>query len=97
MAEEETLTKVTRNGQITLPASVRREANVGEGDLLAVRLEGEHIILTPKKLIDKSQAYFWTEAWQHAEREAQADIAEGRMEAYESVEDLIAALDEDAG
>jgi AbrB family looped-hinge helix DNA binding protein len=97
MAEEETLTKVTRHGQITLPASVRREANVQEGDLLAVRLEGEHIVLTPKKLIDKSLAYFWTEAWQRAEREAQSDIAEGQVEAYDTVDDLIAVLDQDAG
>jgi AbrB family looped-hinge helix DNA binding protein len=96
MSEEETLTKVTRHGQITLPASVRREANVQEGDLLAVRLEGDHIVLTPKRLIDKSQTYFWSEAWQQAEQEAQDDIAQGRIESHESVDDLIAALEEDA-
>jgi AbrB family looped-hinge helix DNA binding protein len=97
MAEEEALTKVTRHGQVTLPATVRREAHVEEGDLLTVRLEGENIVLTPKKLIDKSQAYFWTEAWQQDEREAEEDIAEGHVTAYETVEDLIAALDQDAG
>lgn len=97
MAEEEALTKVTRHGQVTLPATVRREAQVEEGDLLTVRLEGENIVLTPKKLIDKSQAYFWTEAWQQAEREAEEDIAEGRVTAYETVDDLIVALDQDAG
>lgn len=96
MVDEEALTKVTRHGQITLPASVRREANVQEGDLLAVRLEGDHIVLTPKRLIDKSQAYFWTEAWQKAEREAQQEIAEGRVDVYETIDDLIAALDEDS-
>lgn len=94
---EEALTKVTRHGQVTLPATVRREAQVEEGDLLTVRLEGENIVLTPKKLIDKSQAYFWTEAWQQAEREAEEDIAEGRVTAYETVDDLIVALDQDAG
>jgi hypothetical protein len=62
-----------------------------------VRLEGENIVLTPKKLIDKSQAYFWTEAWQRSEREAEKDIAEGRVTAFETVDDLMAALDEDAG
>ena len=96
MAEEEALTKVTRHGQVTLPAAVRREAHVEEGDLLTVRLEGENIVLTPKKLIDKSQAYFWSEAWQQAERAAEEDISEGRVTAYETVDDIIVALDQDA-
>ena len=88
-----TLTKVTRHGQITLPAAVRRAVNVEEGDYIEVRVEGDVIILTPKKLIDKSQAYFWTAEWQAAEREASADIAAGRVREFEDVEDLIASLE----
>jgi AbrB family looped-hinge helix DNA binding protein len=53
-----TLTKVTRNGQITLPASIRRAWKVAEGDYLEVRAEDDGIRLVPKKLIDSSQAYF---------------------------------------
>ena len=64
------LTKVTRNGQLTLPTSVRRAAHVDEGDYLEVRVSGNSIVLTPKKLIDKSQAYFWSPVWQDAEQEA---------------------------
>lgn len=97
MAEDEAITKVTRHGQVTLPASVRREAHVEEGDLLSVRLEGETIVLTPKRLVDKSQAYFWTEQWQQAEREAERDISKGRVRAFDTVDDLIAALDQDEG
>ena len=95
MPTQRAVTKITRNGQITLPAAIRREAKVEEGDLLAVHLEQDRIVLTPQKLIDKSQAYFWNESWQNAEREAERDIAEGRVEAYETVEDLIAALEQD--
>jgi AbrB family looped-hinge helix DNA binding protein len=95
MPTQHAVTKITRNGQITLPAAIRREANVEEGDLLAVHLEEDRIVLIPQKLIDKSQAYFWAEGWQEAEQEAERDIAEGRVEAYETVEDLIAALDQD--
>lgn len=94
MAAEE-LTKVTRNGQVTLPAAIRREANVAEGDILAVRLEDERIVLVPKKLINKNQSYFWTKPWQEAEQEAERDIAEGRVHAYKDVEDLIAALEQE--
>ena len=87
------LTKVTRHGQVTLPAAVRRAVNVEEGDYVEVRVEGDAVILTPKKLIDKSQAYFWTAEWQAAEREASADIAAGRVHGFENVEELIASLE----
>jgi hypothetical protein len=53
---------------------------------------GDHLILVPKKLIDKSQAYFWTREWQAAEREAQEGIDEDRVEEFESVDHLIADL-----
>ncbi len=94
MPDEHSLTRLTRNGQITLPATIRREANVEEGDILTVHLEADRIVLVPKKLIDKSQAYFWTEDWQEAEREAERDLAEGRVEAYETVDELIAGLEQ---
>jgi len=47
----------------------------------------------PKKLIDKSQAYFWTRRWQKAEKEAAEDIKAGRLKAFDSVDDLIKELD----
>lgn len=93
MAGDVALTKVTRNGQITLPASVRRATGIEEGDLVAVTVDRETIILTPKKLVDKSQAYFWSDAWQQGEREANEDIAEGRVSGFGSVEELITALE----
>jgi AbrB family looped-hinge helix DNA binding protein len=93
MAEETTLTKVTRNGQITLPAAVRRAAGIQEGDLVAVTIEGDTITLVPKRLVDKSQAYFWSAGWQQAEREASEDIAQGRLRSFNDVEGLIAALE----
>ena len=93
MAEDIILTKVTRNGQITLPASVRRQTNIEEGDYIAVSVEGDRILLTPKRLIDKSQEYFWTEEWQRGEFEATEDIKAGRATEFSDVEDLIASLD----
>lgn len=97
MAEELLLTRVTRNGQITLPAAVRRAAGIEEGDLVAVALEGDAITLLPKRLVDKSQAYFWGASWQQAEREASEDIASGRLHVFDDVEGLIAALESGEG
>jgi len=50
-------------------------------------------ILTSEKLIDQSQAYFWTAEWQVGERGASADIAAGRIHEFEDVEGLIASLE----
>lgn len=84
--------KVGRSGQITIPIELRRQVGIVEGDLLEVQAVGSHLILVPKKLIAKSQAYFWASAWQAAERDAQNEINEERIEVFETVNDLIADL-----
>ncbi len=45
-----------------------------------------------KKLIDASQAYFWTEEWQAGEREASTEIAKGQTKRFPSFEALIRDL-----
>jgi len=84
--------KVTRHGQITLPASVRKELGVEEGDLMEIEIIDEKAVLIPKKLVDKNQAYFWTKEWQEAEREASGDIKAGRVKTFDSPEELIKDL-----
>ena len=39
------------------------------------------------------QAYFWAEAWQEAEREADEDIREGRTKRFRNLDDAIAYLE----
>ena len=85
--------KVTRHGQITLPASVRKRLGIEEGDLVEIEVEDERAVLMPKKLVDKSQAYFWTKKWQEGEREADEDIKAGRVKDFNSVEELISDLE----
>ena len=87
--------KVTRHGQITLPASVRKELGIEEGDLVEIEVVAERAVLMPKKLVDKSQAYFWTKRWQEGEREAGEDIRTGRVKAFDSVDELIKDLDKE--
>jgi len=52
-----------------------------------------NLLLTPKVLVDKEQAYFWTEEWQAGESQADADIAAGRVKDFDSADALIADLD----
>lgn len=88
-----TYSKVTRHGQITLPASVRKHLGIEEGDMVEIEVEDEKAVLMPKKLVDKSQAYFWTKRWQEGEREADEDIKAGRVRSFDSVEELIKDLE----
>ena len=81
-----TYSKVTRHGQVTLPASVRRKLGIKEGDLVEVKVQDDTAVLLPKKLIDSSQAYFWTKEWQEAEKKATEDIKAGRIKAFDSVD-----------
>jgi AbrB family looped-hinge helix DNA binding protein len=86
--------KVTRHGQITLPSSVREQLGIEEGDLAEIEVEDERAVLVPMKLVDKSQAYFWTRKWQEGEREADEDIKAGRVKTFDSVEELISDLEQ---
>jgi bifunctional DNA-binding transcriptional regulator/antitoxin component of YhaV-PrlF toxin-antitoxin module len=88
----ENLIKVARNGQLTLPPALRRALGLRSGEYIRAKVVGHSLVLTPKKIIDKDQAYFWSEEWQAAEREAEADIAAGRVRQFDNVEDLIREL-----
>lgn len=90
------LLQIRSNGQITLPATVRRQANLKVGDTLELHVGEDGILyLSPKIAIDRSQAYFWSSRWQAGEQEAQDDIDSGRISRFENVEDALAFLDEE--
>ena len=42
--------------------------------------------------VPQSQAYYWTAEWQAFEKEADADIAAGRIEQFTSMNDAVSAL-----
>jgi AbrB family looped-hinge helix DNA binding protein len=89
--------QIRSNGKITLPASVRRQANLKEGDLLEISVEADGAVrLIPKIAIDRDQAYFWTQRWQEGERQAEEDLLTGRVRDFETMEDLLQELDSGA-
>jgi len=85
-------TTLRAKGQITLPEDIRRAARLEEGDLLEAEITADGILLRPQKLIDATQAWFWTPEWQEGEREADADVAAGNVEFFDSGEEFVAAL-----
>ena len=87
------VTTVRAKGQVTIPAAVREAARLEEGDPVEVEIVDGGILLRPMKVIDATQAWFWTPEWQAKEREADEDIAAGRVERFESDEEFLAALE----
>ena len=85
-------TTLRAKGQLTIPEEIRAAARLEEGDLLEAEITAEGILLRPQKVIDATQAWFWNPEWQAGERDADADLAAGRVEAFDSGEDLLDAL-----
>lgn len=85
---------VRSKGQITIPREVREAAHLEEGDPVDVEMTDEGILLRPKKVIDATQAWFWTPSWQAGEAAASADIKAGRVEVFKTPRDFLAALEE---
>lgn len=88
-----TLVRVRSKGQMTLPDRIRRQAHVAEGDYVEVSMEGDAIVLRPRKLVEASQAWFWDPRWQEGELQASRDIAEGRTRRFESADEFLESLD----
>jgi antitoxin MazE len=85
--------KVTRHGQITLPAPIRKSLGIEEGDMVEIEVIEDRVMLVPKRLVDKSQAYFWTKEWQEAEKKADEDVKAGRIRVFDSADELMKDLD----
>lgn len=70
-----------------------------DGLFKAVKREDGVIELRPQIAVDASLFQYWTEReqqterWQQMEREADEDIAAGRVEHFDGVEELFAYLD----
>jgi hypothetical protein len=58
-------------------------------DSLKIRQYDHHMM---PKVTYATQAWFWSPEWQQGEREAEADLAAGRMETVASGEEMITAL-----
>ena len=86
------LLKLRKNAQLTLPANIRKSAHLEDGDILDCEVRDGQIVLTPKKIIDKRDTWFWTPEWQQAEAQAQKDIQVGNVSEFESVDDLLEHL-----
>ena len=78
--------------QVTIPHRISRALQLRKGDHMIMRLVGRRVEMIPARLVPRDQLWFWTPEWQKKEREADADIAAGRLKEFESVDDLMKDL-----
>ena len=91
------LVQVRKKAQVTLPQSVRLELGIEEGDFLDIRVRSGEIVIKVKKLVDKDQAWFWTNRWQQGEKEAEEDIRAGRVQNFPDAKGAVVFLHKEAG
>lgn len=85
--------RVRAKGQVTIPTGIREAARLEEGDPVEFEMTPDGILMRPQKVIDATQAWFWTPEWQAGEREADDEVRRGGGEIYTDEESLFAALD----
>lgn len=86
---------VRAKGALTVPAPIRKATHLEEGDQVEIEVIEEGILLRPLKVIDATQAWYWTPEWQAGERQAMAEAAAGLGTVYETEEEFFAALEDD--
>lgn len=87
---------VQQRGTIALPPDVRRRHHLDQpgAQVRLVERDDGVIELHPVLGIPASQAWFWSERWQAMEREADADIAAGRVTTFDGPEEFLVDLDD---
>lgn len=92
-----TFVSLQSRGVLALPADVRKRHHLDEPGAqveLVERADGV-IELHPHASVPADQRWFWSQRWQKMEREAEADVAAGRVEQFDSIGALTADLDAD--
>jgi AbrB family looped-hinge helix DNA binding protein len=84
---------IRRNGQLTIPAAVRRAAALDEGDEVEVEVTEQGILLRRVKSADPDPWYYGTPEWEAGLTRALEDAAAGRVTSQDSTEEFFAELD----
>jgi AbrB family looped-hinge helix DNA binding protein len=86
-------TTVRNKGQVTIPADIRRAIGLEEGDPVEVEVVEGGILLRPQKVIDATQAWFWSSAWQESIRRSVEQIEAGKGVVSDDDETFLTSLD----
>ena len=95
MEPGETFLTIQARGTVALPPRLRRRLGLDRpgAQLRLIERSDGVIELRPVVPIPSDQAWFWTARWQQMEREADADVAAGRVVATDGPDAFLAELD----
>ena len=82
------VSKIVRNGQITIPSRIRKDMHLKDGDLVRFDVKSYRLVMTPVSIVDKSQEYYFSQKWQKAIKKSGREIAKGKFTTYRSAEEL---------
>ena len=86
------LAKVKHKGQVTIPADIREQLGLNEGDYVEVTTEGSRVVLTPQDIAPRHRAI------DAAIAEGLADIRDGRISpSFKSMKEFEAWLKTEEG
>jgi AbrB family looped-hinge helix DNA binding protein len=91
----EAIGRIARNGHLTIPRKIRKILNIEDGDIVRFSVEDNKIVISPGVIVDKDQAYFFSERCQKEVRESEKEFKEGKYSSFTSVKDLKKAVDSD--
>lgn len=85
---------VQSRGTIALPADLRRRLHLDEpgAQVRIIEREDGSVELQPMLPVPADQRWFWTERWQAMEREADEDVAAGRVSHAMDIDEFIEHL-----
>ncbi|TAN41510.1 MAG: AbrB/MazE/SpoVT family DNA-binding domain-containing protein [Nitrospirae bacterium] len=83
------LVKVKSKFQIVIPDDVRKKLKVNVGDTLQIDEKDGTLLVRPVIVVDKAQAYFWTDEWQKGEKDAEAAKKKGDSKEFKKADEAV--------
>lgn len=83
------LVKLKSKYQVVIPGAIRKKINLEIGDPLEIEEKNGEIILKPVLVIEKSQAYFWSQEWQEGEKEADEAKKKGNFKDFNKAKEAV--------
>lgn len=85
---------VRDRGNLTLPADIRRQYGLDKpGVQVEVVARPGVIELRPHVAVPASQAWYWQAGWQAGEHAVDEQVAAGRLEVAENIDEFLTAMD----
>lgn len=81
--------RLNQNGQVSIPASIRKTLHLKKGDQLGFEVEGNALRVSPIVAIPKDQVWFYTSTVQSKIKKAKKEIDKGKGRSFSTADDLI--------